>query len=277
MYAVMLALSASAGWGTADFLGGSSAKRLPILTVSMVSQAVGFAFTLGLVLTDLHRPDAHTLIFGALAGVAGVVGLMALYAGLAIGPMGVVAPLAAMSGTVPVAVGLFRGERPAPVQLLGVALAIGGVVLAARHRDEAGERASPRAIGLAVIAAVTLGTLVVLLSEAGSTDPAWGVLMLRISALVLLSIAVLVRRPSFAMQRSQLRTLAVVGILDNGSNLLFVLAAQRGLLSLIAVLASLYPVSTVLLARAILKERLSPIQLAGVAATLTGVALIAAG
>jgi drug/metabolite transporter (DMT)-like permease len=276
MLGVVLALGAAASWGSADFLGGVSTKRLSILTVSAVSQFAGFLFTAVVVLASgAAMPDGHTLTYGLAAGVFGAVGLAALYSALAIGPMGVVAPLAAMSGIVPVAAGLLQGERPEAIQLIGVALALAGVVLASRHRDEAGARVHPRAVVFAAVAAVCLGLLIVLLDEAGRASPAWAVLMVRVSALALLSVALIVRRPSFTMDREQLATLAGVGVLDNGANLLFVLAAQRGLLSLIAVLASLYPVTTVLLARVALHERLSRIQIVGVAAALAGVALIA--
>ncbi len=276
MVGVVLALGAAASWGSADFLGGVSTKRLSILTVSAVSQFAGLLFTGVLVLVSgAAIPDERALLIGLAAGALGSVGLAALYSGLAIGPMGVVAPLAAMSGIVPVAVGLARGERPEPIQLVGVVLALAGVVLAARHRDEAGARVHPRAVVLAVVAAVSLGLMIVLLDEAGRESPAWAVLMVRVGALSLLAVPLLIRRPSFSMDGEQLATLAGVGVLDNGANLLFVLASQRGLLSLIAVLASLYPVTTVLLARVALHERLSRIQIAGVAAALIGVALIA--
>ena len=265
MVSVVLALGAAASWGSADFLGGVSTKRLPILTVSVVSQFAGLVFTGVLVLASgAAMPGERALLMGLAAGGLGSIGLAALYSALAIGPMGVVAPLAAMSGIVPLAVGLIRGERPEPIQLVGVALALTGVVLAARHRDEAGTRVHPRAVALAVVAAVCLGFLVVLLDEAGRDSPAWAVLMVRVGALSLLAVALLVRRPSFSMDREQMVTLAGVGVLDNGANLLFVLAAQRGLLSLISVLASLYPVTTVLLARVALHERLSRIQIVGV-------------
>lgn len=278
MLVVALALGAAASWGSADFLGGLSTRRLSILTVSAVSQAAGLVFTAVLVVASGDGlPSADVVAVGLLAGVTATVGLAALYSGLAIGPMGVVAPIAAMSGVVPVAVGLLRGERPAPIQLVGIVLATVGVVLAARHRDEAGARVHPRAVLLAVVAALTLGTLVVLLDEAGTHSPAWAVLVVRAGALALLTVPVLVRRPSFAMDREQVATLVGVGVLDNGANLLFVLAAQRGLLSLIAVLASLYPVTTVLLARGVLQERLGSLQVLGVALALGGVALIAAG
>ena len=277
MLAVVLALGASAGWGTADFLAGTATRRLSVLVVALISQSAGLVLMAVLVVSAPHVPTAHVLVLGAAAGVLGIVGLLALYAGLAIGPMGVVAPLAALSGLVPVAVGLAQGERPAAIQAVGIVLAIGGVVLASRHRDEHGGRASPKAIGLAALAAVALGSLVVMLRDAGRVEATWAVLMVRVSSLALLGVLVLARRPAFSGARPLLATLVVVGVLDAGANLLFVLASQRGLLSLVAVLASLYPVATVILARGVLKERLSGVQLAGVAAALAGVAMIAAG
>ncbi len=278
MLTIVLALGASASWGSADFLGGLSTRRLSILTVSAVSQLAGLAFTLAVVLIVLPGfPSSRVVLIGLLAGALGTVGLAALYSGLALGPMGVVAPIAALSGLVPVAAGLARGERPAPLQLVGVALAIGGVVLAARHRDEAGARIHPRAVVLASVAAATLGLLVVLLAAGGDEDPAWTILLVRVGALALLGVALLVRRPSFAMARSQLGTLVGVGVMDNGANLLFVLASRRGLLSLVAVMASMYPVATVLLARGFLHERLGNTQVLGVTMALAGVGLIALG
>ncbi len=276
MFGVVLALAAAASWGSADFLGGISTRRLPILTVSAVSQFAGFLFAGAVVLTaGAAMPDERTVVIGMAAGLAGGVGLAALYSGLAIGPMGVVAPIAALSAVVPVAVGLARGERPGAIQLVGVALALVGVVLATRHRDESGERAHPRAVALAAVAAFFIGLMIVLLDEAGGDSPAWTVLMVRTGALSLLAVALVARRPSFSMDRGQLGTLAGAGVLDNGANLMFVVAAQHGLLSLIAVLASLYPVTTVLLARVSLHERLSRIQIVGIAMALAGVALIA--
>lgn len=278
MFGIVLALAASASWGAADFLGGLATRRHSILTVSAVSQCAGFAFAAAVVLVvQPGMPSARVIELGLLCGVVGTVGLAALYSALALGPMGVVAPIAALSGIVPVVVGLARGERPEPIQLLGIALAIAGVFLAARHRDGSGERIHPRAAALALIAALMLGLLVVLLDAGGREDPAWTVLLVRVGALLLLSLALLVRRPSFEMDRGQFGTLLAVGVMDNAANLLFVLASQRGLLSLIAVLASLYPVATVLLARAVLHERLGRMQVFGVAMALGGVALIALG
>jgi drug/metabolite transporter (DMT)-like permease len=276
---LVLAFGSGMGWGTADFLGGLSARRLPVLTVSLVSQVAGFLFLAVIIAIRGEWPrDSASLLYGLAAGAFGVIGLAALYRGLAVGRMSVVAPTAALSGTVPVAVGLLRGEQPSAVQLVGVGLAIAGVVLAARTPDEEGGTRMAEGIGLALLAAATLGGLVVLLDEIGRADPVWGTLMLRVSAIALLLVVVAVRRPSFGMSGRDARRLGAVGVLDNASNLSFAIAADTGgLLTLTAVLGSLYPVATVVLARVVLHERLARHQLVGVVAALIGVALIAAG
>jgi drug/metabolite transporter (DMT)-like permease len=279
MLAIVLALASSAGWGTGDFLGGLSAKRLPILVVAAVSQAVGLAFTLLVVAGVWRGPaDPAVLWIGALGGLAGAAGLTALYRGLAIGRMGVVAPIAAMSGLVPIVVGLaVQGDRPAPVQVVGMGVAIAGVLLAARSADTDRTSRIATGVGLALAAAALLGLMVVALDAGGDRDPVWTIFMVRVSSVSVLWAVVAARRPSLAMERTQLLTVAAAGLLDNVANLLFVLASARGLLSLVAVLGSLYPVVTVLLARVVLHERLARWQLVGVAAALTGVALISLG
>jgi drug/metabolite transporter (DMT)-like permease len=278
MLGVMLALAASTGWGIADFLGGLSTKRLPILTVSAVSQFAGLVCMALVVAFEGRPPNATAIWFGLGAGACGAVGLAALYSGLSIGPMGVVAPIAALSGVVPVAWGLIRGDRPGPWQLIGIVLAVGGVVLAARQPGPKGHRVTSRAVAFGAIAAVTLGVLVTLLDTGARHDVGWSVLAVRVGALSLLGVVLLVRRPSFTMSRGELATLGVVGIFDNGANLLFALASSTGqLLSLLAVLASLYPVTTIMLARAALHERLARAQVVGVVLAFAGVALIAAG
>jgi drug/metabolite transporter (DMT)-like permease len=278
MLPLLLAFGSGMGWGTADFLGGLSARRLPLLTVSLVSQTAGLAFLVAVVAVRGEGPsDAHALLLGLTAGLIGAGGLSALYRALAIGRMSVVAPTAALSGTVPVAWGLLRGERPSVLQLTGVVVAIAGIVLAARAPDRAGER-DTRGLGLALIAAVTLGAFVILLDEAGRSDPFWGSLMVRVGAVAVLGVAFLVRRPSLRMRGADAGRMGVIGVLDNGANLAFASAADAGgLLALTSVLGSLYPVATVLLARFVLRERLAGWQTVGVAAALGGVVLIAAG
>jgi drug/metabolite transporter (DMT)-like permease len=275
---LLLALTSGLAWGAADFLGGLSARRRPLLAVVLLSQLAGTAAVAALVLLRGTPPPATgVLLLAAAGGVSGAVGLAALYRGLAVGRMGLVAPTAALSGAIPVAWGLVRGEDPAALQLLGIVVAIGGVVLAARAPDPAGERTT-RGLGLAALAAVTIGLVSVVLDEAGRHDPLYATLGVRVGALSLLLVAVLVRRPSLRVGARDGGRIALTGLLDNGANLAFAMAARGGgLLALNAVLGSLYPVTTVLLARLLLRERLSGVQAAGVLAALLGVSLIAAG
>lgn len=281
MLAPLLSLLSAAAWGTGDFLGGLSTKRLSVLTVGVVSQSAGLVSMVAVVAAlGNPLPDAGTIWLAVAAGACGAVGLAALYRGLSIGTMGIVAPTAALSGVVPVVFGLATGDRPSALQLVGVACAIVGVVAAARAPalDRRRTQRLAEGVGLALVAAVLLGFLVLLLDRAARVDAAWASLFVRIGGLTLTAVAAAVVRPSFRLRAREFPRLVGVGLLDNGANLAFALAAAAGgLLTLNAVLASLYPVATVLLARLVLHERMNALQKGGVALALTGVALIAAG
>lgn len=281
MIATLLALAVAASWGTGDFLGGLSVRSLPITVVLSVSQCVGTLLALVVVLAVGHpMPGGTTLLYGVAAGLFGIAGLAALYTGLAVGRMGIVAPITSMSAFVPVVVGILRGERPSTLQIAGMVLALIGVAFAARAEEQEAEEEGKRlatGVGYALVAAVLLGVTLVLLDIAGHRDGAWAVLSLRVGALTGLGIAVAVVRPSFRMSARNAGTLVAVGVFDTGANLLFVLAVVRGMLSVVSVLGSLYPVSTVILARTFLHERMRRSQAFGVAAALVGVVLIASG
>jgi drug/metabolite transporter (DMT)-like permease len=280
MLAVALSLAASLSWGAADFLGGVSARRHPLWAVVVLSQLAGLALALVLVVAFAGPPPAAgRLALAAAAGVAGAVAIAAFYRALAIGTMSVVAPVVATSAVIPVLAGLAAGERPARLQVVGIALALVGVVLAARERSES--RASrarlARSVALALVAAIGLGILLVGLQVAGEGGPLWALLAARAASVLALVVATLVVRPRLAVRPAALPSLLVLGVLDTGANALFVLATGEGLRSVVAVLASLYPVVTVLLARVLLGERLAGLQAAGVGLALTGVAALAAG
>jgi drug/metabolite transporter (DMT)-like permease len=278
MLALVLALIAGLSWGTADFIGGVATKRLPPATVLLVAQGAGLVFTGALVaVSGDDVPPARVLATGALGGVFGALGLAALYRGLAIGRMGVVAPTAALSGVVPVVVGFLGGDRPAALQIFGMAIAGVGIVLAARTPDEGAAPGWAAGVGSALVAALFLGGLVACLDAAGDTSAQWAAFSVRLSSAPLFAIAWLVSTDRALPARADLTTLACIGVLDNAANVIFAIAAQRGLLSLVAVVGSLYPVSTVLLARAVLHERMVRHQVVGVASAFLGVALIAAG
>ncbi|HSL09771.1 MAG TPA: DMT family transporter [Actinomycetota bacterium] len=300
MFPLLLALIAGLSWGSADFVGGLMTRRFAPATVLVVGQAAGLLFTAGLVVAlGEPPPEARFLVYGGLGGLAGAIGLASLYKGLAVGRMSIVAPIAALSGVVPVIAGFAQGERPGAVQLAGMAIAGVGIVLAVRSPapdhaiaavgpdlavapvGDAGQerrRATTAGFGYALSAAVFLGFLVTSLDAAGDASPVWATMMVRLVSVPLFVVAWFVRgRGGPALSRRDVVVLAVVGLFDNGANVLFAIAAREGLLSLVSVLGSLYPVSTVLLARVFLHERLGRIQTVGVAAAFVGVALIAVG
>ena len=287
--AVLLALLSSALWGTADFLGGTVARRLPVLSVILVSQAAALAALLPLAAVTGGFPSLDAgLVPGLLAGVAGLGALAAFYRALAIGTMGVVAPVAALGVVVPVAVGLVQGEAPSRAQVAGIAVAVVGVVLASGPELSGEGRGGTRSLVLALLAALGFGLVLVLLAEGsggdegGVGDVLGTLLAMRVASVALLLAvgAVLLARggPTGArVTRSDLLGLLVIGLFDVGANGTFALASQGDLLSVTAVLASLYPVVTALLARQLHGERLAGVQVGGVVLALGGVVLLAGG
>jgi drug/metabolite transporter (DMT)-like permease len=279
--AVALGLGSSLLWGLADFAGGVQARRAPLAAVVLVSQATGLvALVVVVAVRGVGPPSVDDLWPAALAGAAGAAALGAFYHGLAIGQMSIVAPISATGATIPVAVGVAGGDRPSGLQAAGVALAVAGVVLASRQVDEGDPGSAARArrsVAAALVAAVGFGTFFVGMSKAAHHDVYWALLTGRAAAVVVAAAAVAVARPAVAVPRGRLAGLAAVGALDVSANALYAYGSTRGLLSIVAVLGSLYPVVTVLLARAVLHERVRPIQDAGVLAALAGVALIAGG
>jgi drug/metabolite transporter (DMT)-like permease len=278
--AAALALASSLLWGTADFTGGLLTRRQAVLAVLLVSQASAVALAL-VVLAGSGAPAPSTtgLAWGLGSGVVGVAALAAFYRGLAIGTMSIVAPVSATGAAVPVLVGVLRGERPAALQVAGIALALVGIVLAARAPGEAPAARPARAsLALALAAALGFGTFFVgVQRSAAHGSVAWTLVSVRGGELVLLLIAATALRPALPRSGRDFAALALVGLFDAGANGLYALATTHGLLSVVSVLGSLYPAVTVLLARGVLHERVSRSQELGVLATLAGIVAISAG
>jgi len=269
-------------WGLSDFLGGFQSRRHPLLAVLVLSQVLAFLILVVAVLAGAPTDhDAAATLWAAGTGGLGLLGLVAFYRALAIGTMSIVAPVSATGVVIPVLVGLASGERPSTLQLAGIVLAGAGVVLASRSapsEDEAARRTGRTAIGLALIAAIGFGSFFAGIDRAEETgDVAWVLLSARTADVLLLLAACAVVRPRLPTAPGALGAIAAVGVFDLLANLLFVLAAGRGLLSVVGVLGSLYPAFTVLLARIVLHERLTRAQGAGVLVTLAGVVALAAG
>jgi uncharacterized membrane protein len=274
--AVALGLAASVSWGVADFLGGLKSRQLHVLSVLVFSQVVGMVLVGVLVALWADRPpDARFLVYGALAGLSGLIGLAAFYRGMAVGAMAVVAPISATGAAIPVVVGVATGDRPSAIQGTGLLLALLGVVIASR---EGTARAGVAAgTGLALAAAAGFGGFFVGMDAASDGGVLWALLAARTFDVALLAGMALLVRPGLALSGRDTRDIAAVGLFDVAANALFALASTEGLVSLVAVLASLYPVVTILLARAVLGERVRTSQGVGIVLALVGVAAIAGG
>jgi drug/metabolite transporter (DMT)-like permease len=280
--AAVLALASSLSWGLSDFVGGLQSRRHNVLAVLLLSQGLALVLVVAAVLAGAPTEhDAASTAWAAGVGGLGLAGLAAFYRALAIGTMSIVAPISATGVAIPVLVGLASGERPEGLQIAGIVLACCGVVLATREPPAANadERRSGRAaVGLALLAAIGFGSFFAGIDRAEETaDVAWVLLAARTADVLLLVVAALVLHPRLPTAPAALGAIAAVGVFDLLANLLFVLAAGRGLLSVVGVLGSLYPAVTVLLARVVLHERLSRTQNLGVAITLSGVIALAAG
>src|SRR5438132_13370292 len=283
MVSIVLAVAASVSWGFSDFLGGLTSRRLSLLSVLLISQAVGLVMVVPAVLVSDQAPVDGPARLSAIGGsLAGLGGLAALARAIAIGVVSIAAPISATGAVIPVAVGALRGETTSGWQEIGMVLAILGVVLAAwtagdpmhtsttSHQGRAGT-------GFALLAAAGFGGFFVLLHDASTYSVVWATFVQRLTSVSVLLVASLIIRPSLAVGWRRTPRLLAIGALDQGANLLYGFASTVGLVSLAAVLASLFPVVTVILARAVLHERLSRTQQTGVACALAGVALIAGG
>jgi drug/metabolite transporter (DMT)-like permease len=281
--AIALALGSSVLWGLADFLGGMKSRSLPVPVVLaamyLASMVVLVAFV---VVRGEGLPGGEAVAAGLCAGLFGIAALMAFYKALAIGTMSIVAPVASTGVALPVLVGLATGDEPGLMRSIGLAAAVVGVVLASREDDDAGiadPRLQRRSIVLAVIAGLGFGAYFVFAEIASRDDVGWALLLSRIAATpFIVCFAVLaLRRGGVRPNGRGVLALCGIGMLDLAANVFYNVSTTLGELSTVAVASSLYPVTTVLLAAALLGERVRGVQRVGVAIALFGVVLIAGG
>lgn len=284
MLAIALGLGSSVLWGLADFLGGLKSRSFPVPVVLAAMYATGLCAMASFVLaTGAGPPAGEALVAGLGSGLFGIAALAAFYRALAIGTMSIVAPISATGVALPVVVGLATGDDPGVVRSIGLVVAIVGVVLASREQPAAhagGDRRTQRlSVVLAIVAGVGFGTYFVLAEIASRSDVGWALLLSRIAGTpIMVAVAVLaVRRGGRMVRGRDLAIVAGIGLLDLGANAFYNTSTTIGDLSTVAVASSLYPVTTVLLAAAVLGERVRGVQRAGVVLALTGVVLIAAG
>lgn len=289
MSGVVLALAGAGVYGVADFLGGVAARSARALVVAAGSQVVGLLVVVPAALLMTGEASGRAVALGAVAGLAGGLGVAAYYRGLAIGPMGVVSPLAAVVGAVvPLGAGLLMGERPGPLAMTGIVVAVLAVCLASMgHEPSRGQAVTGRrgVLGgpaLGVVSGLGFGLFFVTIDATPADSGVWplvaarGFVVVAVAA-VLIPAALLGHGPRRWAVGVPWLLVAVTGLLDQGANVLFLLATRDGLLSVTGVLVSLYPVVVVVLAALLLGERLRPVQVVSAVAALLAAVLVALG
>ena len=282
----LLALGSAVLYGAADFTGGLATRRAGTIPVVLVSQASGLILlALLLPLLPDASPSRSDLLWGTVAGVAGGIGVGLLYRALAIGAMAVVAPTTAVCAVaIPVAVSVLLGERPGPLALAGIALGIVSIVLVSRQTATGPEQGGsvsasryPAGVGTALASGVAIGFFFLALAQTRAEAGMWPLVMSRSLSVVLFGVAAIAGRRSLRMPARVAWLAIVCGFIDMLANALYLLAARQGPLSIVVTLSSLYPASTVLLARVVLAERLNLWQISGVGCALAAVVLIVSG
>jgi drug/metabolite transporter (DMT)-like permease len=281
--AVALALAASVGYGISDFLGGLKSRSLPVLSVVFVSHGTALAVMTVVVAVSLalgtELPNGEQAGLAVVAGLVEGLAVLALYRGLAIGTMGVVAPVAACAPILPIALSAALGELPGAVQGAGIAVACAGVVLLSLEpaAGEGGRRRAGVSVGYGLATALCFGVFLIAMDGASEGGVHWALFGARLTSVALfVGVILLLRRP-FGIPVRDAPVMAAVGITILVADALYGVATTLGLLSVVAVLSSLYPLVTIALARVYLHERLARIQLAGIAVTLCGAATVAVG
>jgi drug/metabolite transporter (DMT)-like permease len=274
MFPLTLAMGASIAWGASDFLGGMVSRRLPVVLVLLGAQLVGLLLAaLAWALVGAPWPNGGAIALGGAAGVAELLGFACLYRGLAAGRMSTVAPLSAMAAVLPVGVAVGSGAQVAALEAAGMGLAILGSAVTAADPDS---RRLARGTGLGLGAALCFGAYFVFLGDASEQAGVAAVLCGRVVSVVLLVPLALARPSQTRPTRTDGGVILALGALDMAANLAYAAAVIDGADATVTVLASLYPLTTVILARALLHERLGAPRLAGAVTVLGGIALISA-
>jgi drug/metabolite transporter (DMT)-like permease len=268
---VLFGLSSALAWGAADFAGGLASRKTGAYRAVFFGEAVGFSAFLPVAAgIGGPMPDARSLILAALAGSLGILGLLLLYHSLATGKMSVAAPVSAlMAAILPVVVGSFSEGFPGALTFLGFGLALAAVWLVSQSRDgmqdALGHLSSLR---LPLLAGIGFGAFFVCMHAAAVRSTWWPIVVARGAGLIVIGIFMLVRRDSWSVPRSIWPVIVINGVLDVTANALYILAGRTGRLDVAAVLGSLYPGATVVLAWLVLRERLSRTQWIGILAAL---------
>ncbi len=280
MFTIVIALVASAGWGVSDFWGGLVARRVPVFVLILISQTLGMvAIGVILVISGDSFPGIGEVWQVSVTTPLAIIGLAAFYRAMATGTMSIVAPISATGVAVPVIFGVATGDQLQALQLIGIVAAACGAGLAGMEASEDNEqsRKARKAIALSAFAAICLGINYVGVDASADASVWWALFTGRGMELLMVAGIVVVTGASLRLSRNDMRTVVGVGVFEVVGGVCFALATTSGLLSVASVLSALYPITVVVLARVVIGERVRAIQAVGIAVTMAGVILIAAG
>jgi uncharacterized membrane protein len=274
------ALGSAVLYGAADFTGGLATRRASTIPIVLLSQLSGLVSLLLLLpLLGAATPTRLDMIWGVVAGLTGGIGVALLYRALAIGTMAVVAPTTAVCAvTIPVVVSVVLGERPPPLAVMGIVLGVISIVLVSRQTTPVeGAAGYSKGVGTALASGVMIGFFFLALAQTHTDAGMWPLVASRTISVLLFGVAAIAGRSTIRMPVPVLGLAILCGFMDMLANALYLLAARVGPLSIVVTLSSLYPASTVLLARVVLGERLNLWQVSGVGCALAAVVLIVSG
>jgi drug/metabolite transporter (DMT)-like permease len=271
----MLGLAAALAWGAGDFGGGLASRRSPVYGVVLVSQVTGMALSAALaIVLGQGLPGGRDLVICFVAGVLGAIGITMLYRGLAIGRMGIVAPITGvLAAVIPVVAGFVTQGVPGPIVVAGIVIAVVAVVLVSRVADESGGRDG---LTEALIGGTTIGLFGVAIDQLSEGNVFSSLVVIRLVQGVLIASAVILLRSAWRPRSSILPALVAIGVLDTAGNAFYLLAVQTGQLAIASVLSAMYPVTTVVLAMVVLREPITRNHTVGIVLAGVAIALIAA-
>jgi len=276
---ILLAALSAVAYGLADYSGGRASRSVASTVVTLIGQAISLVLVvIGVVLIGTPMASAHDLWWGAAGGVAGAFALIGFYRALSLGSMTVVAPTTAVvSAVLPVVVGLALGERPSAIALIGIVAACLAVALVSGAIGTRHQHTAPSTVALAALAGIGFGFIFIAFARTANDSGLWPLVTARIASVPVVAIVVLLTKPGRGALGAVIWLVVASGVLDMGANLLYLEASHRGLLSIVAVISAMYPVSTVCLAFALDHERVSKSQAAGLACAVTALALVSLG
>ncbi|MCF8069697.1 MAG: DMT family transporter [Desulfobacterales bacterium] len=279
MEAILYSLFACCAWGGSDFLGGMKSRKMPVLLLIFTVKIIGLTLLVGILfLYGGAFPDGRHILYACTAGFFGIIGMACIFRGMAIGSIGVISLIGSTSATIPVFFDLLAGNRLSFLQLSGIVLAMTGIIFLSLEKFSLNTKKRLSAgVGLAIIGAVLTGFFFVFIDLASNQDPFWASLFSRLSAFTVIGLALAIQRPGYQFKKADIPVLLGLALLDTTGFIAICVATTTGLVGIVSVLTSLYPVVAIFLAFVFLHEKMKKNQIIGAIVALSGVLLISGG